>query len=259
MPALGACLFAVSGWVLGHRRFVGPLPGGRVAVHVPYHVGQALLIVALATASRRPPLACPTVNGQWVFGYGSLVSPVSFGLTVGRDPRPGVDFFEAEIVGYGRRWNYGTGFTFSAWQRDVEPDPVVWTAIALGVVASAPETTNGVVCWVDDDELEQLDRRERRYDRVDVSAATTVHAEIDGAYPIVTYTPRRKAIETYEAARARGTAAITQRYWDLVDGAFAALGEDRRERYHATTPRPEIPIVAIPVEQAPDHHRAERR
>ena len=30
--------------------FVGSLPGGRVAVHVPYHVGQAMLIVGLATA-----------------------------------------------------------------------------------------------------------------------------------------------------------------------------------------------------------------
>lgn len=50
MAAIGASLFAISDWVLGHGRFVGPLPGGRVSVHVPYHVGQALLIVALATA-----------------------------------------------------------------------------------------------------------------------------------------------------------------------------------------------------------------
>lgn len=48
--AVGASLFAISDWVLGHERFVGPLPGGRVAVHVPYHIGQALLLVALATA-----------------------------------------------------------------------------------------------------------------------------------------------------------------------------------------------------------------
>ena len=45
--AVGASLFAVSDWILGYQRFVGPLPGGRVAVHVPYHVGQALLVVGL--------------------------------------------------------------------------------------------------------------------------------------------------------------------------------------------------------------------
>ena len=50
VAAIGAMLFAVSDWVLGHRRFVGPLPGGRLAVMVPYHVGQALLVVGLATA-----------------------------------------------------------------------------------------------------------------------------------------------------------------------------------------------------------------
>lgn len=50
VAAAGAMLFAVSDWVLGHRRFVGQLPGGRLAVMVPYHVGQALLVVGLATA-----------------------------------------------------------------------------------------------------------------------------------------------------------------------------------------------------------------
>ena len=48
LAGVGATLFAVSDWVLGHRRFAGPLPGGRLAVMVPYHVGQALLIVGVA-------------------------------------------------------------------------------------------------------------------------------------------------------------------------------------------------------------------
>jgi len=50
VAGIGATLFAVSDWVLGHRRFVGPLPGGRLGVMIPYHVGQTLLIVGLATA-----------------------------------------------------------------------------------------------------------------------------------------------------------------------------------------------------------------
>lgn len=50
VAALGAMLFAASDWVLGHQRFVGPLPGRRLSVIVRYHVGQALLIVGLATA-----------------------------------------------------------------------------------------------------------------------------------------------------------------------------------------------------------------
>lgn len=50
VAAVGAMAFAASDWVLGHQRFVGPLPGGRLAVMMPYHVGQALLIVGLATS-----------------------------------------------------------------------------------------------------------------------------------------------------------------------------------------------------------------
>ena len=49
--------------------------------------------------------------GRWVFGYGSLVSPTSFGATLGRELRPGRDLFEAELVDYGRRWNYGVMHT----------------------------------------------------------------------------------------------------------------------------------------------------
>jgi uncharacterized membrane protein YhhN len=50
MAAVGAMLFAVSDWVLGHRTFAGPLRVGRLGVMVPYHAGQALLIVGVALA-----------------------------------------------------------------------------------------------------------------------------------------------------------------------------------------------------------------
>jgi uncharacterized membrane protein YhhN len=50
LAGFGAMAFAISDWVLGHERFVGPIPGGRLSVMVPYHVGQALLIVGLARA-----------------------------------------------------------------------------------------------------------------------------------------------------------------------------------------------------------------
>lgn len=43
----GVVAFAGSDALLAYGRFVGPAPGGRVAVHVTYHVGQALLVVAL--------------------------------------------------------------------------------------------------------------------------------------------------------------------------------------------------------------------
>ncbi|MEZ5297926.1 MAG: hypothetical protein R2697_17115 [Ilumatobacteraceae bacterium] len=50
--------------------------------------------------------------------------------------------------------------------------------------------------------------------------------------------PQPAPIEYYRAARDRGEAAVEQRYWDLVDGAFADLGPGSRS---ATAPRPRRP------------------
>jgi dephospho-CoA kinase len=186
------------------------------------------------------------VSATWVFGYGSLVSPSSLGATLGRPVRlDDGGWFEAHVEGWGRRWNYGIGHVRGFW---TAADGAVreLTLVALGVVPSPAESVNGVVVRVTADELARLDLRERDYDRVDVTDATSVApdgAELDG--PVVTYVPRSRAIEAFEQARDAGRAAIEQRYWDLVDGAFAALGPDRVERYHATTPAPEVPVLPI--------------
>jgi cation transport regulator ChaC len=198
------------------------------------------------------------MSGVWVFGYGSLVSPDSFGHTLGRRPRLGADFFEAEIAGYGRRWNYGS-LRYTGRSTDSAGTMREWAIVALGVTPAADETVNGTVGWVSNEELLGLDRRERHYDRVDVTVLTTVHGgpEIDG--PIVTYVPRTEAVEHYAQARDRGEAAVDRRYFDLVDRAFSDLGEDRRERYHATTPAPEIPILALEREIEPQRYRTAER
>lgn len=184
--------------------------------------------------------------GCWVFGYGSLVCPASFGTTLGRELRPGVDFFEAELAGFGRRWNYGVMHTEGTTIEDGGAERA-WTIVALGVVPAEGETANGVVGWVDAAELPGLDRRERHYDRVDVTARVRASGIPAGgpAVAVVTYVPRPEARRHYEDARDAGRAAVERRYWDHVDGAFAALGEDRRARYHATTPPPDVPIVDL--------------
>lgn len=50
LAAGGAVLFSISDWLLGYQRFVAPIKYGRLGVIVPYHLGQALLIIGLATA-----------------------------------------------------------------------------------------------------------------------------------------------------------------------------------------------------------------
>jgi len=45
--AIGAVLFLASDSLLGWGRFVSPSPGGRVAVHITYHLAQTALVIGL--------------------------------------------------------------------------------------------------------------------------------------------------------------------------------------------------------------------
>ena len=184
------------------------------------------------------------MSGCWIFGYGSLVDPSSFSATIGRELRPGIHFLEAEVSGFGRRWNYGVLHASAS-----GPGPggatIDYTLVALGVVRAGDESVNGVVGWVEDDELALLDRRERHYHRLDVTDHATVRGGGGRSAPVAVYFPRRHAVEHYERARDRGTAAIEQRYWDLIDHAFAAFGPEARARYHSTTPEPDVPVMVL--------------
>lgn len=181
-----------------------------------------------------------TGTATWVFGYGSLVSPVSMAATIGRDIG-GDDTAVAHLHGFGRRWNYGSLHLRGDWLhagRRVTGGLVV----SLGLEAADGESCNGRIVRVDDEELALLDWRERDYERTDVTDG--IRLDDGGAVPgrVVTYVPRSSAIERYRAARDGGTAGIRQSYWELVNAAFAELGGDHPQRF-ASTPAPDVPVV----------------
>jgi dephospho-CoA kinase len=193
------------------------------------------------------------MNGTWVFGYGSLVSPVSLAATIGRTIEPH-DLVVTHLSGYGRRWNYGSLHLRGDWHHDgvtVRQGLVV----SLGLIVADDETCNGVAVRVTDDELAQLDWRERDYERTDVTdsvVADRVVSDAATADPfagdrVVTYVPRRSAIERYETARDDRRAAIRLTYWNLVREAFGRLGGDHPERY-AATPAPDVPVADISLD-----------
>jgi len=183
-------------------------------------------------------------DSVWVFSYGSLVSPSSLGGTLGRTPRRGVDFIAAECDGWERRWNYGM---------EVQPGTLVGsevdrvdTLVALGITEVEGACMNGIITIVHAGELPGLDARERNYDRVDVTDAVRLLEDAPDALAIdtiVTYVPRQVALDRYLEARDRGRAGIERRYWNLVDGAFDVLLEGQGDRYRATTPAPDVPVV----------------
>jgi cation transport regulator ChaC len=182
-------------------------------------------------------------SATWVFGYGSLVAPASIGRTLGRPVERRVGYEAAWLEGFGRRWNYGSLHQRGDWDG---PDGRVerGVIVCLGLAVSTDERCNGAVIELADDELALLDWRERDYDRVDVTDAVTVEA--DGfAGRIVTYLPRRSAIERYLAARDGRRAAIRRSYVDLVEGAFEELGRGHLAAYRSATPAPDVPVVEV--------------
>ena len=183
----------------------------------------------------------------WIFGYGSLVSPKSMARTIGRVAVHQTDFFLADLDGYGRRWNYGVVHMSGQWTRDDGVEIDDGTIVALGVVEAAGETVNGVVASIAGGELVNLDRRERNYDRVEVTDRITVLDDEDDVVvgPIYTYVPRPTAVEAYTVGRDAGTAGVRRTYWDLCEAAFAAFGDDHLARYRSSTPDPDIPIVDL--------------
>jgi cation transport regulator ChaC len=182
-------------------------------------------------------------EGAWVFGYGSLVSPQSLARTIERTAALGHDAHLAVLSGFGRRWNYGSIHSVGDWTLESGRQVTGGTIVALGIVESPDEAVNGTISKVTAVELKRLDERERNYDRIDVTER--VATSIEGIGTVVTYRPRQSSIERYEAARDADTAGIRQDYWDLVEGAFADFGPHHLDRYRATTPAPDVPVVQI--------------
>lgn len=184
-------------------------------------------------------------GGTWVFGYGSLVALESLGDTIGRHLGPG-ERHAAHLSGYGRRWNYGSLHLRGDWTHDgVEVRGGL--VVSLGLAPSADERCNGVVVRVTDAELALLDRRERDYERTDVTeriALDTPEVAVGGR--VVTYVPRPSAVERYEAARDAGRAAVRRTYWDLVHRAFDELGGGHPDLW-TSTPRPDVPVADVRV------------
>lgn len=190
---------------------------------------------------------------NWIFAYGSLVSPTSLASTIGRSISVGSGMYVAELAGYRRAWNYGSEVLRGDWVDEHGNETVGGLVVSLGLVAASTEAINGVIFAVDDDELADLDWRERAYDRVDVSERITLleastAVELDA--PIAVYVPRRAAIARYEHHRDAGTAGIRRSYWDLVEAAFHQLGPDHGAWYRRTPP-PDVPVVDITLDPLP--------
>jgi hypothetical protein len=172
------------------------------------------------------------VEQGFVFGYASLVAASAW--------RP------ATLRGYRRVWGAAMDNRvavpgYKVYERPDGSRPAVDVAF-LDLEPDPATTIAGTLLAVDADALAALDRRERQYRRLDVSA------EVDPAPggPVWTYVGRDEGRARVARGRADGSAVVIQRaYLDLVETAFGALGADDLERYRATTESPPFPVLDL--------------
>ena len=193
----------------------------------------------------RSPASRPDRN--LIFGYASLLDPE---LPV-PPPRP------ARLRGRRRGWGVAMDNrrTIPGYKVYVDPasgeQPPVYVAY-LDLEDDPGAWVNGALIVVDDDLLAGLDRRERSYERHEVTPF--VDADVDG--PVWAYVGRPEARERLRRGRADGTAVVSRAYHDKVRADFAALGAPMLRDFDRTTAPLTLPLVElVRVDLDPDGRR----
>jgi hypothetical protein len=108
---------------------------------------------------------------------------------------------------------------------------------------------NGLCVPVDDARLEQLDRRERNYERADVSDRVAAGA-LDGAR-VWAYLGMAAARERLAEGRRTGIVVIDAGYVRTVEAGFAALGDDELAAVRASLAPGDLPVVDLTRHELP--------
>jgi hypothetical protein len=189
---------------------------------------------------------------QFVFGYGSLVShrQVTAGLAPTREPQ--ATGFVADLVGFRRRWGVAMdnrrdlpGYKYYTAADGSRPD--VWVAfLDIWPSDDREAVVTGLCLPVDDAALEALDRRERNYERIDVSDRIAEgRASGVGGVTIWTYAGSAAGRERLRQGRAAGAAVIDANYVIDVESGFRLIGDAERRACAGSLDPEDLPVVPL--------------
>ncbi|MDQ2677000.1 MAG: gamma-glutamylcyclotransferase [Actinomycetota bacterium] len=175
-----------------------------------------------------------------IFGYGSLVSRASIAQTLGREAQA---LSPARLRGWRRRWSIyrvNTAHEKVFERMDGEPFEHV-VGLNLEPAADAPREhwPNGALIELTEAELERLDRREVRYDRIEVDPEAAITAAPHGFDRVFAFTakPAHFAPETPDGS------IIIASYVEACRAAFEELAPGSWQEFLATTGEFPAPVV----------------
>lgn len=186
------------------------------------------------------PWQAVTRQLQFVFGYGTLTARA--GPVPNREiQRQG---FVADLPGYARTWGVAMDnrrdlpgykyYTDAAGRR-----PAAFVAF-LDLRPSAGAAANGLCLPVEPADLVQLDRRERNYDRVEVTDSVDA-----GGARVWVYLGSAAGRARLRAGRRAGTAVIDANYLRTVEAGFAALGDAEHRACRPSLESAGLPVAAL--------------
>jgi cation transport regulator ChaC len=184
-------------------------------------------------------------DDQFVFAYGSLVGPPD--LTPGRGWS--AHGFVADLLGFRRAWGVAMdnrrdlpGYKYYTDTRGRRPEVFV-TFLDVRPSPEPGAAVNGLCLPVDAARLAALDRRERNYERIDVSDRIRVDGR-DGAR-VWTYVGTAAGRERLRSGLAAGTAVIDANYLAGVRDGFLRLGGDEHRACAGSLDPGGLPVVPL--------------
>jgi hypothetical protein len=192
--------------------------------------------VLLERARDRSPTRMRPVG--YVFGYGTLADAADPLVLRTRWPLESMD---GHLRGFRRRWRAAmeNRAPLNDHKHYVDPDGTRPDICVVTLdISPGDGDVNGIALPVDEAALMALDRRELRYDRIDVTHAFSA---VLGA-SVWTYTAKAEARLRYAASAARGRAFVRRGYLERVERTFRGLGEQAWSDYRASTDPPDVPL-----------------
>jgi hypothetical protein len=170
-----------------------------------------------------------------LFAYGSLVDPASVAITLGHDAE---GLGPAQLAGWRRRWsqardNARSEKTFARSDHGSLPTHCLGLNVELAEGEPGP---NGALYAIGEADLERMDLREIRYDRVDVSDAVEGAGE---GLRVITYVAKAANFSPEPPAGA----VILRNYLETVEAAFDALGPGQLDLFRETTGPPPVEVI----------------